>query len=418
MGSRPQNRPPLWTADFVTVTFINLLIFLSFQMVMPVMPVYVRGPLGGSDVAVGVLSGIFTISAVVARPFVGKLVDTLGRKWILVVGLVIFAIGTFGYGLAATIFALAVFRIIHGLGFAGTSTATSTMAADAVPRERRSEGLGYFGMAGTATGAVAPALGFWLADHYSFNGLFNTSVLFALVALAFIVRLRFRNSAPVKPLVTGDSPPPPRSVATTLKSLIEPAAVPASVMMLIITLTYGALSAFIALFAEQLGMANPGLFFLVFALSILTSRPVAGTLADRMGVGPIMVPSIILAGLGFGIMWRAASPTILLVGGAVYGLGFGGMVPVLLAVAITQSPDHRRGAATATYYTAFDLGIALGASVMGPVAQHWGYRGVFGAQLLICTIGLLVLLRLLPRLSEPGPQPGRKNEIAGSPSHQ
>jgi hypothetical protein len=65
-----EERPPLWTRSFLTVILINLIFFLSFRMVMPVIPVYIRGPLGGSDVAVGFLAGLFTLSAVVARPLV------------------------------------------------------------------------------------------------------------------------------------------------------------------------------------------------------------------------------------------------------------------------------------------------------------------------------------------------------------
>jgi predicted MFS family arabinose efflux permease len=109
-------------------------------------------------------------------------------------------------------------------------------------------------------------------------------------------------------------------------------------------------------------------------------------------------------------MWRAFNPFSLLAGAAVYGLGFSGLVPIFLSLAITHAPDERRGAATATYYTAFDLGIAVGATAMGPVAEAFGYRAVFGSCMGIALVALLILIRMLPLLRPntggvPGPNP-------------
>ncbi len=403
-GERTSSRP-LWTADFIAVTSVNLLTFLAFQMVMPVIPVFVRGPLQGTDLAVGLLSGIFTLSAVVARPFMGLLLDTMGRRIVLTVGMIVFALGIFGYGLSETVYILAVFRCIHGLGFAAASTGASTMAADIVPRQRRSEGLGYFGMASTAMGAVAPTLGFWLSGSFSYAVLFNTSVAFSLLAFGVIFLLRETKAAgeeeksqkstlPQGKEEGGESSP---SVVSRLKNLIEPQAMPASAVMFMITLTYGAVSAFIALYARQLGLDNPGLFFFIYALAIMASRPIAGSLADKYGVRPILIPAMTFVMAGFAMMWQTTGITLLLVGGALFGFGFGGLVPVLLAVAVTQAPDQRRGAATATYYAAFDLGIAVGGTAMGSVAEAWGYSAIFGIQIGIAAVGLLLALRLFPK---------------------
>ena len=84
-AKKEEGIPPLWTKEFILLTISNLFLFLSFQMLIPTLPVFVSEK-GGDEVAVGMVISVFTISALLIRPFAGRALDTIGRKKILMAG--------------------------------------------------------------------------------------------------------------------------------------------------------------------------------------------------------------------------------------------------------------------------------------------------------------------------------------------
>jgi MFS family permease len=233
----------LWTRDFVVITLISLFTFIGFQMLLPTLPVYAKH-LGGSDTAAGLVVGIFTFSAVIIRPFTGYFLDVYGRKGILLMGLLIFTASVLAYIWAPSLLILLVFRFIHGLGWGLTSTASSTVATDVIPKSRLGEGMGYYGLSGTLSMALAPALGLYIISCFNFNVLFLLSAGMLTVAIVLALTINYHKPATTKPGF----------------NLIEKAALRPTIVVFFITMTYGAVVAFIALYAAQqgIGMITPG----------------------------------------------------------------------------------------------------------------------------------------------------------------
>jgi MFS family permease len=138
----------IWFKDFILITILNFLIYLSFQMLHPTLPIYTRA-LGGDAAEVGWLVGILTLAAVLARPFTGLLLDIYGRKWTFIVSLISLIIIVSGYIWVSTIGALLVIRFIHGLSWGAAGTSSSTVASDLLPKSRFGEGTGYFNLTTT-----------------------------------------------------------------------------------------------------------------------------------------------------------------------------------------------------------------------------------------------------------------------------
>lgn len=354
----------LWTRDFVIIFLVNLFIFVSFQMLLPTLPVYAKH-LGGQETAMGMIIGAFTVSALLVRPFAGQVLDSRGRRGPLLLGLAVFMLSVLAYNWAFSIIALLAFRFLHGFGWGIISTAAGTVATDLIPRKRLGEGMGYFGLTSTISMAIAPVIGLYILNRAGFPTLFYTSTILTIIALVLAVLIRYPRVENKGQSVRG------------FKALIEPKAIRPSVSLLLVATTYGAVVSFIAIYAGQHGITNIGIFFTVYALALTVTRPLSGILADRRGFDVVVLPGMVLVIAAMLVLSQAQQLWMFLLAGVLYGVGFGGMMPSLQALAVKDVVPARRGAANSTFFSAFDLGIGLGAVMWGVVAQATSYAVMY-----------------------------------------
>ncbi|TYO96907.1 MFS transporter [Desulfallas thermosapovorans] len=354
----------LWTRDFVIIFLVNLFIFVSFQMLLPTLPVYAKH-LGGQETAMGMIIGVFTVSALLVRPFVGQVLDSSGRRGPLLLGLAVFMLSVLAYNWAFSIIALLAFRFLHGFGWGIISTAAGTVATDLIPRKRLGEGMGYFGLTSTISMAIAPVIGLYILNRAGFPTLFYISTILSFIALVLAVLIRY-------PRVENKG-----QSGRGVKALIEPKAIRPSVSLLLVATTYGAVVSFIAIYAGQQGITNIGIFFTVYALALTVTRPLSGILADRRGFDVAVLPGMVLIIAAMLVLSQAQQLWMFLLAGVLYGVGFGGMMPSLQALAVKDVIPARRGAANSTFFSAFDLGIGLGAVMWGAVAQATSYAVMY-----------------------------------------
>ena len=145
-----------------------------------------------------------------------------------------------------------------------------------------------------------------------------------------------------------------------------------------------------SLYAREKGIENIGVFFTVYAVSMLLSRPGFGLLVDRKGVSVAVVPGMILVMLAMYALHRAESLTMFLVAAALYGVGFGASQTSLQTMAVIHAPRERLGIANSTFFTGFDSGIGVGSVVLGMVSKRVGYSRMF----LISAASVVVALLL------------------------
>ena len=371
-------RPRLWTRAYAIIILISLFTFLGFQMLMPTLPVYAKR-LGASDAEAGMVIGIFALAALLVRPLTGYALDRWGRKAILLGGLTIFILSVIAYHWALTLILLLTIRFIHGVGWGICSTASSTVATDVIPKSRMGEGMGYYGLAGTVSMAVGPAIGLWIVDWLDFNALFSTAAAMVVGAIGFAAIIRY----PVVPLASSKTFVP-----------WEKSALPSAAVMFFLTMTYGSIVSFLALYAAQNGIANIGPFFTWYALALLVTRPLAGKLSDRIGHTVIVVPGILCVAAAMILLAYADTLLWFSAAAAMYGLGFGLAMPSLQALAVVFTPPDRRGAANGTFFTGFDLGISVGSVVWGAVAEVTGYSLMYLWTILPAIISLFVYLNM------------------------
>src|SRR5690625_5242698 len=161
----------IFSKDFALIWFANFFVFLGFQMTLPTIPVFIND-LGGSDQLIGIVVGVFTFSALIIRPYVGHALESKGRGYVYIFGLFLFVLSVGSFGFISIIWMLIMMRIVQGVGWGYSTTASGTIATDLIPPNRRGEGMGYFGLSGNLALAFGPALGLTLADFISFTQLF------------------------------------------------------------------------------------------------------------------------------------------------------------------------------------------------------------------------------------------------------
>lgn len=357
------NEEPIWTRNFIVISFVNLFIFFSFQMIFPVLPLYIK-ELGGTDEVIGLVMGIFTVSTVISRPVTGLLLDTWSRKFVLMFGLGVFIIAVTLYGFVHTIGVIILVRLLHGIGWGFTGTSSATIAAEMIPKERFAEGMGYFSLANGVSMAIAPAVGIYVSSGYGIHSVFVVSAILAV--LSFMLSSLLKRRKVLKP-----------SDATLHKELYEKASINAAVMMFFLSFTYGSIISFLPLYAYSEGVDDIGLFFTFYAFTILVTRPVVGKMIDRFGINVVILPGFICLLIGISWLSQARDIREFLVIAFIYGLGFGALQTSLQTMAVRNIPHNRLGAANATLFTGFDLGMGAGVITLGAVAGAWGYQSMY-----------------------------------------
>jgi MFS family permease len=381
----PESR--IWNRNFILNLIVTFLLFLAMLMLLPTLPIYAQ-TLGGNETVAGTIVGLFTFSAVLVRPWFGNLLDRKGRKIILIIGIIISIFSILAYKLASHLAVLMALRVINGIGWGASTTATITIASDLIPAEKRNEGMGFYGIANIIAMSSGPALGLSLMN-YSLTILIAASAILAFLGLLVTFFINYENTH--KKTIIKPGTLPARAV------ILEKTALPPSLVLLFITLTYGGIVSFIPLYAGTRGVQNIGLFFTVYAFVLLISRPLIGKMADRYGSRKFVVPGMLLIAAAQVLLVKADTLSLFLVSGIIYGLGFATVPPILNAVVVTLAPLERRGAANATFTTAMDLGIGIGSILLGFIVQQSGYEYMYGIAAIFALLGILVYFLVLHR---------------------
>lgn len=371
----------IWTKDFILLSFTNFCMFASFFFLLSSLPLFMVEELHAKEEQVGLIISVFTVAVVLMRPYAGMMLDQLGRRKVVLFSLVFFILATAGYFVVSSLLLLLILRIIHGAAFGISTTALGTVAADLVPAERRGEGLGYFGTLNMLAMVIGPALGLFVIQQYSSGWLFF--ICFLLVVIGWLLALFIRYPE------TGQARKAFR--LSDWKMMIEPRAIPYSLPLIGLAVVFGGIVAFIPLYAAELGNANlAGGYYFVYALALVVARVISGKLFDQKGSDIVVYPGIIFYIAGLSCLGFAHGSVLFYLAGALIGFGYGSIQPSLQALVIQSVPEHRRGAATATFFIAVDVGIGLGAFLLGFVANWLGYRGMFLSTMLFVLISCML----------------------------
>lgn len=375
------NTQKLWGRSFIFVMLANALLFMAFEMLLPTLPLFVS-TLGGDASQIGLVTGIFMFSAILVRPFTPVLATRMDKKYLLLAGITICALVTGAYYLSSGIWMILLLRIIHGFGFGLATTFFATIATEHIPKHRRGEGMGYFGVGETVAISIGPLIGTSLLLQYNYQSLFVGGMCIILLALLMAVFVS-RHPRQLKDQQLSGHP------VVTVKLIERKVLFPALLIMLV-GVAAGSIMSFVALFAAERGFGNVAWFFFVVALASFVVRLFSGTMFDRLGPGSVLLPSAGFAMAGLLILIIAKSELHFLISGALYGFGFGAIFPAIQTWCVNLVEEHEHESAMSSFFNFFDLGIGGGSLLLGLVASVSSYTVVY-----CIAIGILVVYVML-----------------------
>lgn len=358
-------REPLLSPAFLELCLFNFAASAAVFALLPVAPYRIHA-LGGPTEAAGLFLGSLTFASALSAPFTGALGDRLGQGRVLAVAATAIALLFALYSVVTAWPLFIALAFAQGIFWSALLTSSGAYAVRLIPQSRRGEGFAIHGMATILAISLAPSLGFLL---FSLGWRWLTFAFAAVNAAIALLALRFVGGDAEISRRSGLAQPPERLAKPVLRFAIG---------LFLVSVGYGGLTSFIALYTEHRGVAPRGLFFVAFAGTIFALRPFVGRWIDRVGAFAALRPSIVAIAVALSLMPLAATRTTIAACAVLYGLGFAAIGPAFTTYVIGRVPEARRGAAFGANIAAFDTGIGSGSILFGPVIAQTGFAAAFG----------------------------------------
>ena len=388
----------LWSKDYVIVMIASAGISFCNYFFFSTLPIYAQN-LSGSAVYAGLVTGVYTLAAMLVRPFSGILSDKLGRTKLLILGAFICFIACALYSFASGLIILIAVRSLNGIGFGIHSTCAGAVAADVIPKSRMTEGLGYFGLYGTIAAAVAPGIALLIigsGEMWKFQALFILAATVSFASMIFDCFITYErknenklNRGPFfEEQISHDDEHLPKTWLGFEYAVFAPAAV--------VTLLHVALSSvtsFLTLFALERGLGNVGLFFTFNAAGLFLSRVFCGKVVDRRGTDIVVIPAILVLAICFALVPFVNSLIFLYIVSVPLGLAQGAVVPAIYALMFKRCSPKRRGTVSAAFSSSIDIGYGIGSIAFGFIAAGLNYYFVYFGAVLFSFSALIIYWR-------------------------
>ena len=378
-------RSRLITPPFVAVALATLAYFVAEGVLIPAVPLYVERGLGGNSVAVGWVVGIFAASALLLRPWAGRLSDRRGRRLVMVTGAGLVLVAVAGYLVSRSVAALLLVRLVNGAGEAFFFVGAAAAVSDLAPPDRRGEAMSFFSLSLYLGIGVGPLIGEALVDGSDFTAAWIAAGAITLVTAVLSLVVPETRSKEVRDAGPG--------------RLIHPGGLLPGTVLLASILGMAGFFAFVPLYAPRIGLAGSRMVFVLFSAIVVAFRLFGARIPDRLGVGRTSRVALALSALGLATVAAWGTPAGLVAGTSVFALGIAFATPALMAMAVNGVPATERGSVMGTFTAFIDLGFGLGPVLLGLVVHAAGFRASFatGAAIAAVGFGLLYTRRVVSR---------------------
>ena len=353
----------IFTREFILGVFSQFAFISVFYILIPTLPIYLIKS-GSGEAEIGVLIGVFFISSLALRPFVGKALLRTPEKDFMIIGAVIFALTSLAYLVAPPFWPFFLLRIVQGVALALFHTASFTLIANISPEAHLGQSLSYFFLAPNISLALLPSLGMFLINRFSFTFLFLTCLGLSLCALLITIALKRRPVAPV------EDPTPQKG------TFLSWTAIPPSVVSSLNFIMWGTLTAFFPIYALNHGVTNSGLFFTVVAIMFFSGRALGGKMLDLYNRDRVIPVLLVMSFISMVLLAFSKNLTMFIVVAVIWGIGNALLTPAILAYVLDRVGPSK-GPGIGMYMLLSDLGLGLGPVIMGLVIRLSGYSTMF-----------------------------------------
>jgi predicted MFS family arabinose efflux permease len=362
------------TRDFI-LCFAAQFIFTSAAFsLLPTLPIYLSR-LGQTETEIGLLIGSFFISSLILRPFVGRALLNIPEKYFMIVGSLFFAFGSIAYLFAPPFWPFLMVRVFQGIGFAFFTTASFTLVANISPEAHRGQSFSYFIVAVTISSALAPPLGMFIINQFSFPLLFWFCLGLSLCSIVITHKLGKGKVVPLQDASTKDG-------LFFSRKALQP-----SIFSFFPFFFWGAISTFFPIYAINHGMTNPGFFFTTIGMMLILARVFGGRILDLYSRERIIMHSFTPYVVSMVLLSFSKTVPMFILVAVILSIGPAFLIPALMTYAIDRGGSP--GPAMGTFNAIADLGICLGPVIMGIVIHLTSYPTMFLCIALAAIINLV-----------------------------
>lgn len=370
----------LWNSNYIKVWVANFMIFFSFMIVMPLLPLYLSEIFMANKHVIGLVLSSYTITALLIRPLSGYLVDSFSRKKILLISYFLFFIFFAGYIVATSLLLFTVIRTIHGAPMGTVTVANSTVAIDVLPSTRRAEGIGYYGLSNNLATAIAPTVGLLMYQYFH-----SYDIVFIIALLTSGIGLYINSTVKLKERIIQT-----KKCHLSLDRFILLKGWSIGITLACLAFSYGIISTYLAIYGkEELHMTlGTGIFFAILCFGLMTSRIIGARTLRRNMIVLNCSLGIIISLFGYFIFaafhnyWGYYGSALII------GLGNGHMFPAMQNMFISLAASSQRGTANSTLLTSWDIGIGLGVLFGGSFVEWFGYTSAFWLAWVVNALGV------------------------------
>lgn len=378
------HKEKLWNSNYLKVWCANFMIFFSFMLLTPLLPLYLSETFGADKQMIGIVLSGYTLTALIIRPFSGYLVDSFPRRVVLLVSYAIFCALFLGYIAAGSLVLFAIVRTLHGAPFGASTVSNSTVAIDVLHPTRRAEGIGYYGLSNNIATAIGPTVALMIyGTCQSYDILFWMAFIVSAIGLGinWTLDLKKRETVKVSRKILLDR-------FILLKGWSQ------GICMICYAFSYGVLATYIAIYGKnELGITGgTGMFFMLLSIGLILSRLVGnrtlreGKIVENASIG------VAIAVIGY-LVFAALHNHWGYYGAAlIIGLGNGHMFPAFQTMFLNLASNEQRGTANSTLLVSWDIGVGLGILAGGSVAEHLGYYAAFWTAFAVNLVGVILFL--------------------------
>ena len=369
----------LWNANYTKVWVANFMIFFSFMLLTPLLPIYLSEQFAANKDTIGLVLFGYAVMALVARLFSGYIVDSFPRKTVLLLSFAVFTLFFVGYVAAGTLVLFALVRTVHGMPFGFTTVANSTVAIDVLPSSRRTEGIGLYGLSNNLASAISPMVAIWIyTETHNFDIIFWMATAVAAIGLIIDGTVKTRPRERVK-----------GKQKVSLDRFFLVKGTGAALTMVCFAFSYGVMSTYVAIYGkETLGIeGGSGTFFLLLSVGLILSRLQGNKALRERRITYNASIGVCVSLLGY-LLFAAVPNEIGYYGAAlIIGLGNGHMYPAYQNMFVDLAPHTQRGTANSSILVSWDVGVGLGILLGGVLTENYGYGMAFWMAWVVNLVG-------------------------------
>lgn len=373
---------------FLLLAAVLFISYLCVAIPLPIVPVYVTGELGFSNVWAGLGVGIAFFATVVTRGYAGTLSDKRGARLAVARGLGFYAAGAFLSAVAGLLthapmtafVVLLIGRLLLGLGESLAGVGVIAWGVGLVGPPGASRVLALIGAAMYGALAIGGPVGVLLLDRVGFTGAMAISGLLPCIGLLMVWRMAGVAAHP------DVARPSLRSVIGRIWWH--------GIVVCLQGIGFASIGAFFVLYFLDRHWSYAGLGLTAFGAGFVLVRFLLGRLPDRIGGLPVAIGSLAVEAVGQLLIWAAPDPYFALAGAFLTGLGCSMVFPAMGREVVYLVPPHLRGTALGGYAAFQDVAYGLTGPVAGLIADRTGYGSVFLIAAVAAVMGLAIAVYL------------------------